>query len=55
VLHRQNPTVLEMTDFEGLFRCRKSVAEREGFPTPIAKSRENPVKQGISGKPGEEL
>ena len=35
VLHRQNPTVLEMTDFEGLFRCRKSVAEREGFEPPI--------------------
>ena len=31
VLHRQNPAVRETPDFKGLFRCRKSVAEREGF------------------------
>jgi hypothetical protein len=31
VLHRQNPAVRETPDFEGLFRHRKSVAEREGF------------------------
>jgi hypothetical protein len=31
VLHRQNPAVRETPDFEGLFRCRKSVAEREGL------------------------
>jgi hypothetical protein len=31
VLHRQNPAVREAPDFEGLFRYRKSVAEREGL------------------------
>jgi hypothetical protein len=35
VLHRQNPAVRETPDFKGLFRCRKSVAEREGFEPPI--------------------
>jgi hypothetical protein len=36
VLHRQKPAVRELPDFEGLFRYRKSVAEREGFEPPIA-------------------
>jgi hypothetical protein len=35
VLHRQNPAVRELPDFEGLFRYRKSVAEREGFEPPF--------------------
>jgi hypothetical protein len=35
VLHRQKPAVPELPDFEGLFRYRKSVAEREGFEPPI--------------------
>ena len=30
VLHRQKPAVREAPDFEGLFRCPKTVAEREG-------------------------
>jgi hypothetical protein len=36
VLHRQNPAVREAPDFEGLFRCPKSVAEREGLSPPSA-------------------
>src|ERR1700676_3321632 len=35
VLHPQNTAVRETPDFEGLFRHRKSVAEREGFEPPI--------------------
>jgi hypothetical protein len=35
VLHRQKPAVREAPDFEGLFRYRESVAEREGFEPPI--------------------
>jgi hypothetical protein len=45
VLHRQKQAVRELPDFEGLFRHRNMVAEREGFaslssalgsPSPIA-------------------
>jgi hypothetical protein len=36
VLHRSQPAVRETPDFEGLFRHRKSVAEREGFASPLA-------------------
>jgi len=31
VLHRHFPAVRETPNFEGLFRCRKSLAKREGF------------------------
>ena len=31
VLHRHFPAVRETLDFEGLFRCRKSLAKWEGF------------------------
>lgn len=35
VLHRHFPVVQETPDLEGLFRYRKSVAEREGFAPPL--------------------
>jgi hypothetical protein len=35
VLHRHFPAVREMPDFKGLLRCPKSMADREGFETPI--------------------
>jgi hypothetical protein len=53
VLHRQNPAVRETPDFKGLFRCRKSVAEREGL-SPIHPSPSKIlVKQGLSRRPAE--
>ena len=35
MLHRHFSAVREIPDIEGLFRCRKSVAEREGFSSSI--------------------
>jgi hypothetical protein len=55
VLHRKNPAVRKMPVFEGLFRCRKSVAEREGFSAKSRGHPENIVKQGIPEKSGEGL
>jgi hypothetical protein len=49
------PAVRETLIFEGLLRCSKSVAEREGFPTDDRGFSKNTVKQGIPEKVGEGL
>jgi hypothetical protein len=55
VLHRKNPAVRKKPVFEGLLRCPKSMAEREGFPTDDRGFSKNTVKQGIPEKVGEDL
>ena len=52
VLHRNFPAAQEKPVFEGLLRCPKSMAEREGFPTENRGSSKNPAKQGFSENDG---
>src|ERR1700722_18313905 len=55
VLDRPNPAVRETPVFEGLLRCRKSVAEREGFPSRHSRFSKNNCKTRIHLKGRREL
>jgi hypothetical protein len=50
VLHRKKPAAREVPDFEGLFRCLKTVAEREGFPAKDRGYSKNTVKYAFPKK-----